>query len=194
MISYLVGQPHVQGTQLTLLVGGVGYDVHVTRSVWQAAQTRKELALHIHTHIRPESWELFGFAESSDREMFRLLLSVSGVGPRTALQILELGQPVIVAAVQQAQVSVFTRVPRVGKKLAQKIVIELKSKLGSVQELNLQPLTSAQQEVVDALLVLGYTEEVVTPLVLELVIPEQTSATSIKQVLQKLQARTVPEK
>src|SRR5258708_6371808 len=148
MISYLMGKPVFEKDFVTILVGGVGYAVRVTDDCRQSLQGREEAELFIYTHVREEALELYGFAQRSERDLFLLLLGVSGVGPKTALGILHFQPNQIITAVQNAEVSLFTSVPRVGKKLAQKIIIDLRSKLGALKELDLGPLSGERQEVV----------------------------------------------
>lgn len=163
MIALLRGQPVIQGQTLIMMVGGVGYGVAVgTRVLASLAEQlhsgKTEITLYIHTHVREDALELFGFGSVQDKELFELLISVSGVGPKTALAIMDVGAAGIIAAVQSANIKTFTAAPRVGTKLAQKIIIELKPKLGSLNELYLGPTRPQEQDVLDALLALGYAE------------------------------------
>lgn len=161
MIGFLSGQPRVVGQSLLLLVGGVGYDVKVGSSVLSQAANRSEdqpLELFVHTHVREEALELYGFLTMEEKDLFGLLLAVSGVGPKTALHITDRGSMALVTAVQTADVAYFTAIPRVGKKVAQKIIIELKSKLGSLQELSLASDSAHRQDVRAALVSLGFSE------------------------------------
>lgn len=168
MIAYLIGKPLVQTSELILLTGGVGYGVKVTNQVlMQASSTvandpTKELALHIYTHVKEDALELYGFATLNDKELFKLLIGVSGVGPATALAILNKGSQQIIAAIQNADVSFFTSVKRVGKKAGQKIIIELKSKLGGIKDLDLTPLSQAQSDMFEALTSMGFAETHIT--------------------------------
>ncbi len=157
MIGYLKGQPKILGDQLLIVVSGVGYTVQVPARLLTEFAVMTEVELYIYTHVREDALELFGFNSPQDKQMFELLLSVSGVGPKTALGIMEYGTQTISEAVQDANVSVFSSVPRVGKKLAQKIIIDLKTKLGSVRELNLGPSSAQEQEVTQALEALGFS-------------------------------------
>lgn len=160
MIAQLTGQPIIRDSKLIVNVGGVGYGVLVSDQTLVKLQAEVEVTLSIFTHVRQDTLELFGFLEPADKRLFQLLLGVSGVGPRTALAISQCGAAAITQAVQEAQVSFFTKVPRVGKQLAQKIIIELKSKLGSLRELELGGITDPKQkEVIEALLALGFEEQ-----------------------------------
>ncbi len=165
MIAYLQGQPLVVDSQLILMCNGVGYGVHVTNATLSSIATLQTVSLHIYTHVKEEALELFGFVNHEEKKLFLLLLSVSGVGPKTALAILEKGTTAVVTAVQQAQVQVFSSVPRVGKKVAQKIIIELTPKLGSLKQLQLTPLSTFQSELTLALVSLGFDPDVVEELV-----------------------------
>lgn len=160
MIALLSGTPHFENSQAMIIdVHGVGYEVYVSPSTRAHCQALASVTLHIHTAVREDALELYGFQSSAEKEVFLLLLTVSGVGPRTALAITSHPAQSIVNAVQQADVSFFSAVPRIGKKLAQKIIIELTSKLGSLKELNLTPLSDRQETVAQALQALGYNEE-----------------------------------
>jgi len=158
MIAYLVGQPRVQGNSLIMLVHGVGYGVAVGARTIEKLISLAEVELWIYTHVREETLDLYGFLNPEDKELFKILLSVSGVGPRTALSIMDYGAQPIIEAVQTANVAAFSAVPRVGKKLAQKIIIELKSKLGSIEELHLGPKNQIEADVAEALQSLGFND------------------------------------
>lgn len=156
MIGYLRGNPRVIGKQLIIDVNGVGYAVQVGPSVFAQLVNQQHVELCIYTHLRENSLELFGFLSASDQSLFEYLLDVSGVGPKTAIQIADRGGSAITQAVQNADIGFFTQIPRVGKKMAQKIIIELKSKLGSLKDLDLKPESQQYSDVVQALENLGY--------------------------------------
>lgn len=186
MIAFLHGKPIVDGNKLIVLVGGVGYDVFVGGKVLSAAAQQQEVELFIHTHVREDALELFGFSSAQDKSLFLLLLSVSGIGPKTALLIADQGAEKITVAVQNANVSFFTSIPRVGKKMAQKIIIELKSKLGSLKELKIGGMSEHEQMIVDAVVVLGFEEQRVYEVMEGEDFSEVAIEAAIKQVLQRL--------
>lgn len=159
MIAFLTGKLTLINQHLVIDVNGVGYSVIVTNSTAQKLASQSVATIYTYTHVRAESLELYGFLSPKDQELFELLLSVNGVGPKTALAISEAGAGRIATAVQEADVAFFTSVPRVGKKLAQKIIIDLKGQLGSIQELELGTLPPEKQDVQDALLALGFDEQ-----------------------------------
>lgn len=161
MISYLIGIPILRNTTLTLLVGGVGYKVIVGPKTLQKVSTKKETALHIFTHVKENILDLYGFENPEELDLFKLVLGISGVGPAIALALANSGTEKLIESVQNANVTFFSSIPRVGKKLAQKIIIELKPKLGSLKELNLAPLSSQDQDISDALHALGFDDEYV---------------------------------
>jgi len=186
MIAQLTGRSIIQDSRLIVDVNGVGYAVLVSDSTLAKLQPEVEVKLNIYTHVREDALELFGFLESADKRLFQLLLGVSGVGPRTALAISQWGAADITQAVQEAQVTFFTKVPRVGKKLAQKIIIDLKSKLGSLRELELGGMSNPKQkEVAEALLSLGFEEQSVYQIINQLDL-DQPIQTLVKQALRQL--------
>lgn len=140
------------------MTGGVGYGVKATNQVLSQAANTKEISLHIYTHVKEDALELYGFSTLNDKELFKLLISVSGVGPTTALAILNKGSGQIVTAIQNADVAFFTSVKRVGKKAGQKIIIDLKSKLGGIKDVDLTPLSQLQSDILEALLSMGFDE------------------------------------
>jgi len=186
MIGFLSGT--IQKTNSYLIVQtncGVGYKVEVSLSLLATLQEGEEASLYIYTHVKEDALKLFGFKSQKDLSLFELVLSVSGVGPKTALAIIDTGAERLVTAVQNADVAFFSSVPRVGKKLAQKIIIELKSKLGGLKDLDLSPLSQTEQDVMDGLLGLGFVEANIQE-VLKSLDTKQSVETILKQAVKKL--------
>jgi Holliday junction DNA helicase RuvA len=132
VIARLAGVVEEKGEGTAVLdVGGVGYLVHLSAASLAALPPRGELAvLRIHTHVREDALDLFGFATDEEQEVFRALISVKGVGPRAAQNILSGIEPRDLAmAVAGGDVARLTRVPGVGKKTAERLVVELKERL-----------------------------------------------------------------
>lgn len=116
-----------------------------------------EASLFIHSHIKEDAFELYGFLTEEEKLLFLRLIDVDGVGPKTALSIMDRGVTEIVSAVRAANTSFFQSIPRVGKKSAQKIIIELKSKLGG-EELSLTEPVGKAKEAIEALVGLGFSD------------------------------------
>lgn len=166
MIALLTGRLAFKApTRLTLDVQGVGYEVFIPLSTYYNLPNLTEsLALSIHTHVREDAIQLFGFVTQQEKEAFVLLLTVSGIGPKSALGILS-ALPVsdLVSAVQAADVDKLEAVPGIGKKSAGRIVLELKDKLtklhpgfGSAAESPAQGQDRAFDDALSALTNLGY--------------------------------------
>ena len=186
MISYLLGKPIPEKENITLLTNGVGYGVFVSDKTKNALQNKNEVELYIYTHVKEEALDLYGFQTRDERELFLLLLSVSGIGPKTALHILNIEVNDIIFAVQNADVTLFSQVPRVGKKVAQKIIIELKNKLGSLKELDLGPISEKRQEVILALQSLGFDERSIAKSLESLQVEELTVSEAVKLAMKKI--------
>ncbi len=160
MIGYLKGKiEFIDGPYIILNVGGVGYKVLVSSKIFSNSKINDDLRLFIYTYVREDALELFGFSEILDLKLFEQLISVSGVGPKTALSIFSIGErDSIIEAVISGDVSFFTAVPRLGRKNSQKIIIELKTKLGSIEELDLtEEETRSKSEILMALKDFGFT-------------------------------------
>lgn len=199
MITLVSGKPQIIGEKLVLMTpGGVGFSILVPKKILNAIAmtmgrsaetTQNEITLYTYSYIREDRFELYGFERMNDLALFEILITVSGLGPKMALGMFEVGGAErIIEAVQNADLGFFSGVPRVGKKLAQKIVIELKGKLGGVKELDLGPKSQNYQDVKDGLLGLGYGEteidDVLTAMAEE--IEEKEIGMSIKIAIQKL--------
>jgi Holliday junction DNA helicase RuvA len=140
-------------------VQGVGYRVLATREVISAgSDPEKTILIYTYTHVREDILELFGFLHQEDLKLFEYLISISGIGPKTAIQIFSIGtKRDIVDAIIQGNVNFFTGVPRLGKKNAQKIILELKSKFGKGgDELSFIEQSSADDELISALQSMGF--------------------------------------
>ena len=160
MIGSLKGKVEfVDGQYIILDVNGVGYRVLTPSKIFSHAKIKEDLKLFTYTHVREDALELFGFADLLDLKLFEQLISVSGVGPKTALNIFSIGtRDSIIEAIIKGDVDFFTSVPRLGKKNAQKLIIELKSKLGSLEDLDLSETADRQSsEVLSVLKSFGFT-------------------------------------
>jgi Holliday junction DNA helicase RuvA len=155
MISRLRGTPVARtGERLVLDVGGVGYALAVTPTASRLAEGGGEVTLETYLVVREDALQLYGFAEPAERELFEHLLAVSGVGPKVALAIVS-GSPTIELrrAIALEDTARFEAIPGIGKKTAQRVVLELKEKLGSVG-VEPQPGRLGAR---DALVELGYS-------------------------------------
>ncbi len=132
---------HLRGTilekhpnQVIVEAAGVGYDVQIPISTYTAlAEPGASATLRIHTHVREDALLLFGFATQEEKALFERLISVSGIGPKLAITVLS-GLPTadLVAAIRNSDVGHLVRIPGVGKKTAERIVLELKDKLAGI--------------------------------------------------------------
>jgi holliday junction DNA helicase RuvA len=146
-----------------LEVGGVGYQVLIPLSTFAAlGALHSEASLLIHTHVREDQFNLFGFFTAREKQCFELLISASGVGPSLALKILSgMGIEQLVPAIRKGDLAQLVRIPGVGKKTAERIVVELRDKLAAVDVPEAgKPTTRTQLEadVASALVNLGYDE------------------------------------
>ena len=160
MIGYLSGTIEILDRPYAIVdVNGVGYKVLVYDSLFAKLSPKEKIKLFTYTYVREDALELFGFKDASDLKLFEKLISVSGVGPRTALNIFSVGtRDQITEAVVQGDVSFFTSVPRLGTKNAQKIIIELKNKLGGTVDIDLSGKEQMENnEVVAALKNFGFS-------------------------------------
>ena len=186
MISYLRGKPRVYTNKIIIETNGVGYGVFTSNKILQQSQDKAELELFIYTHVKEDRLELYGFLTIQEQQLFELILSISGIGPATALAIMDKDPDQLVTAVQEANVGFFKAVPRVGKKMAQKIIIDLSGKLGKLKELNLAPLDPKQQTVADALSSLGWDEDSIQQAMEQIDLNQLSIQEAIKQALRKM--------
>jgi Holliday junction DNA helicase RuvA len=115
---------------IVLDVGGVGYRLHATRAAVRKAEQTSEVALETYLHVREDALELYGFAEPAERELFEQLLAVSGVGPKVALAIVSGYSPGdLRRAIAREDAALFQTIPGIGKKTAERVLLELKEKI-----------------------------------------------------------------
>ena len=115
---------------LVLDVNGVGYRLHATPSAIRKAEGAGELTLQTYLHVREDTMQLYGFAEPGERELFELLLGVSGVGPKVALAIVSGYTPAeLRRAIVREDVALFESIPGIGRKTAQRVCLELQEKI-----------------------------------------------------------------
>lgn len=170
MIGMLTGTIARSGQNPIILdVHGVGYAVSVpTRLLPQLTRDSKQI-FHVYTHVADDALDLYGFPDQEELLLFKLLLTVSGIGPRTALNIIDRGVGEIRKAITTSDVDFFTTIPRLGKKNAQKIIIELKSKLGSTKELDLTGDADGEtKQLLEALTGMGFARSEVIEVVRKL--------------------------
>jgi len=169
MIAFLRGRLHEKQPQRVVVdVDGVGYDVAVPLSTfYQIGDEGSAVALRIHTHVREDQLALFGFLTAAEQVVFERLLGVSGIGPKLALGVLSGIEPVeFVAALERGDVARLTRIPGIGKKTAERMVLELRDRLlkelGAGTGVAADPREQGQRDdLVSALVNLGYDRRAV---------------------------------
>lgn len=162
MIGHLRGKlAEKRPTQILVDVGGVGYQVNIPLSTFYAlGELHDEVSLLVHTHLREDAITLYGFLTAREKHFFEMLLGASGVGPGLALKILS-GMSVdeLVPAIRSGDLAQLTRIPGVGRKTAERMVVELRDRmaaLGAAPEAKPASPTGAGADVISALLNLGY--------------------------------------
>ena len=170
MIGWLTGKLQGKAADFVIInVGGVGYQVAVPLSTLNAiAGPGEEVTLHIHTHVREDSLSLFGFVTELEKDVFLLLMSISGIGPKLALTVLSgLSVAELVAAISSSDDSRLRGIPGIGKKTAARMCLELKDKVrllapGATLPAPVPPAASSvdRDDAVSALMNLGYKRPV----------------------------------
>jgi Holliday junction DNA helicase RuvA len=163
MIGRLVGTlAEKSPPQVLVDVGGVGYEVDVPMSsFYNLPALGERVTLLTHFVVREDAQQLFGFLTHEERATFRLLVKISGIGPRMALGVLSgLSVAELAQAVTQQQASRLVKVPGIGKKTAERLLLELKGKLGAdLGPASASVANDAQADIVQALIALGYSEK-----------------------------------
>jgi Holliday junction DNA helicase RuvA len=161
MIAHLRGRLiSKHPNQAIVEAGGVGYDITISVPTFSELPTlNAEVSFFIHTHVREDALALFGFLRAQEKQLFEKLLSVSGIGPKLAITILS-GMPAdtMVAAIKGNNVGALTRIPGIGKKTAERMVLELRDKLDAfaIAAEAATVVSPVEEDVISALVNLGY--------------------------------------
>lgn len=200
MIGFLRGRLAAKlPPQLILDVQGVGYEVDAPMTTfYDLPDVGQEITLHTHLVVREDAHTLFGFARQSERNLFRELIKINGVGPRLALAILSgMTTEEFIVCVQEENSAALTRVPGIGKKTAERLVVELRDKVekwglpaspagqapGAAPAVTLEPATPVE-EAVSALIALGYKPPEASRMVRNLETRDLAAEEIIRQALQ----------
>jgi|SRR5579884_2410968 len=163
MIAHLRGRLiSKKPNQAIIEAGGVGYDVNISVPTFSALpEAGSEVSVHVHTHVREDALALFGFKEIREKQLFEKLIALNGIGPKLALTILSgMETNKMVAAIRGNDLTALTRIPGVGKKTAERMVLELRDKLDAfATHADAEPVVGTSptsEDVTSALVNLGF--------------------------------------
>jgi len=181
MISYLKGHILIKKPKyLILSVNNIGYQIFVSEKTLLGLSEGQEVSLYTHQHITENSQELYGFTTLPELELFKNLIAISGVGPKSALGVMTSASVEdIIQAILSEDPALLRTVSGIGPKTAERIVVELKSKIGRLgKEMNLKDISAAPRdiEVIEALLGLGYSRKEVLEIIKQ--VPANVTDTS----------------
>ena len=137
MIAFLRGRVlDKHPNRIVIDVNGVGYELYVPLSTYyDVGEAGTEIALRVHTHVREDALQLYGFLTMLEQQLFERLIAISGIGPKLAVAVLSgIDSDELVSSIQRADVARLTRIPGIGKKTAERIVLELKDRLAEVAQ------------------------------------------------------------
>lgn len=160
MISYLKGKILNKGQGFViLLVDNIGYRVFVNSTMYVELDINQEVEMYIHQHVREDALNLYGFKSLSELEMYELLLTISGIGPKSALACLSIASVAdIKESIARGDSSLLVKVSGIGKKTAERVVLELRGKIPSIDPCQGATAgTMANSDEIDALMALGYS-------------------------------------
>lgn len=194
MIGWLSGYviDKQQPGKLVVNVNGVGYDVETSLTTFFQLELVDALVhLHIHTVVREDAFLLYGFLEKKERALFRALIKVNGVGPKLAMAVLSSMTPdEFINCIHQQQVLALTKLPGIGKKTAERLVIEMRDSIqslfGQIDMQNVTPQYRQQDEAICALEALGYKRAEASKVVQDIDNGQLSSEQLIRQSLQRL--------
>jgi Holliday junction DNA helicase RuvA len=167
MIAFLRGRLHSKTPNRAIIeCGGVGYDATISVATFTTLPAEgAEARLHIYTHVREDQIALFGFAEPNEKRLFEKLLTISGIGPKLAITVLSgIDTDRLVTAIRGGDYATLTRIPGIGKKTAERVVLELKDKLDDMAVPSAAASTSskgpAADDALSAMVNLGYARPI----------------------------------
>ncbi|NWF89396.1 MAG: Holliday junction branch migration protein RuvA [Ignavibacteriaceae bacterium] len=186
MIGFLTGKIiSSKPTKVVLDVNGVGYIVGISINTFEKISGKETASLFIHTNVKEDSISLFGFYSESEKEMFELLISVSGIGPKIALSLLSgIQTDDLKNAIQSSDISRIVAVPGIGRKTAERLVLELRTKVDQVKEEGTTAIPlSIKNEAVSALSTLGYNSKIADNVVRNIL--QTQSSLSLEELIKK---------
>ena len=162
MIGYLSGKIiSSKPTKILIDVNGVGYLVSISINTFEQISGRESVSLFIYTHVKEDSISLFGFFSEAEKEMFELLITITGIGPKLAISILSgIRVDELKHAIRSADISRIVAVPGIGRKTAERLVLELKTKVDQIKGEEKELSFSVKNEAVAALTTLGYNSKI----------------------------------
>ena len=185
MIGYLTGKIiSSKPTQIIIDVNGVGYLVNISISTFEKISDKGVVSLFIHTSVKEDSITLFGFYTQSEKEMFELLISISGIGPKVSLGILSgIAVDDLKDAIANGNVTRLIAIPGIGRKTAERVVLELKNKVDAIKADGSIKETSIKDEAVSALSTLGYQRQIAEKVVRDLL--SENANYSLEELIRK---------
>ena len=188
MISYIKGEIIALGTSYLIVnTGNIGYRVYVSNQILSGIHLNEDVQFYTHQQLKEDSSDLYGFINLSELDFFEKLISISGIGPKTALGVMN-GADVstIQSAIMKGDPSLLTKVSGIGKKTAERIVLELKGKLGSIAVSTDIKLDNQDAELLDALEALGYSMHQAREVLKNISAEHKTLNEKVKAALQLL--------
>lgn len=169
MIGFLRGKVLEWSTEskIVLEVQSVGYEVYIPLRISHLCPVGSEITLYTYHRLGEGVSDLYGFVSSKEKDFFAVLLSVSGIGPKSALGLMEFPVDIVAKAVEEEDVALLTKAPGLGKKTASRLILELKGKLPTVSQDSSVSSVLVFQNAVDALVSLGYASKEVEALFAE---------------------------
>ena len=193
MITQIIGKlVEKNPTHLVIDCNGVGYEINVSLHTFSQIKDEELIRLYTHLHVKEDAHTLYGFAEKSEREVFRKLISVSGIGTSTArIMLSSLSPNQVVEAILNEDAETIQSVKGIGKKTAQRVILDLKDKLDKTEEIDVISTpnhNSNKKEALSALETLGYNRKVSEKVVTTILANEPSSSVEniIKLALKKL--------
>ncbi len=190
MISYITGKIQSVGKDSVVVetTGGVGYEIFLSKTVAMNYSAGQEVSFFTYLRVSESAMDLYGFQNAEQKDFFELLLSVSGVGPKSAMNILNLGSiDDIRGAIARQDVKYLTAVQGMGQKTAERLVVELKNKIGKIE--NMGEITGDSQilsDVIEGLVSMGYGKEEAKDAVKDIDSKDKTTEEVLKEALKKL--------
>ncbi|MCK4553447.1 Holliday junction branch migration protein RuvA [Candidatus Parcubacteria bacterium] len=162
MISFLSGKILNKGQNYAIIkVGDIGYQVFVNQTMFADLEIGQDIEIYTHQYVREDALDLYGFKSVEELEMFELLISISGIGPKSALGVLAIASVAdIKESISRGDSALLTKVSGIGRKTAERVVLELREKIGNLklETGNLKSgAGSASGDEIDALMALGYS-------------------------------------